>query len=125
MGQSSPTMDGKRLRPGALLLILAAFVALCVTGWRYFAPLSGVAGTGGALLAMFGAFMLMVAGLLLLRLPKGRWRSLFIVLAYVGIVLTLLCELFLHGWWSAGALAVGIIAIVLETFTKSPERVVS
>ncbi|WP_176086103.1 hypothetical protein [Martelella sp. HB161492] len=119
---SSPEKGGARLSLGASLVVLAAAVALLLTGWRYFAPLSGITGTSGALLAMFGAFMLILAGLAFFVLEPGRWRTLFLVLSWLGAILTLIAELFLHGWGSSVALAVCLCAIAIETFAAPSRR---
>ncbi|MCK0196512.1 hypothetical protein MWN34_06255 [Ancylobacter sp. 6x-1] len=115
----------RRFRAGALMFALAALVALGLTGWRYLTPLSGVTGAGGALLAMFGAFILVLAGLMLLRVPRGRWRSLLLGLSALGVALTLIAELFLHGWGASVALAVAVIAIAVEILTPPARRVAS
>lgn len=107
---------------GAGLLILGGAVALLLTGWRYFAPLSGITGTPGALLAMFGSFMLIVAGVAFFMLGRGGWRILFLVLTWLGAILTFVAELFLHGWGSSIAMAVCILAVAIETFSTPTGR---
>lgn len=113
---------GAQPRTGALLLIIVSILAGTLTLWRYFTPLSGIEGTSGALLATFGCAMLVLAGGLLHRLQPGGARTLFLILSWVGSILTLIALLFLHGWWAAGLLGVGVVAVAVETFNPVRTR---
>lgn len=106
--------------PVALILAVAAAIAFILTTYRYITPLSGITGTGGALLAMFGEAALVVAGIVLWRTDRGPLRGAFIALSWVGILLTLIAVLFLHGWLASIALGLGVIALAVETF--APRR---
>lgn len=99
---------------------LAAALALIVTGWRYLTPLSGVTGAGGALLAMLGETALLLAAAVLARFKTGGVRTLFIVLSWLGAILTLIAVLFLHGTISAILLVIVMLALAAETFRLGP-----
>ncbi len=107
---------------GAYLLIVAALVALAITAWRFFTPLSGINGSGGAMTAMFAELVMFVLGLLLLKHEAGGLRSFVLFLSWVGIVGTLFAALLLHGWLTAAVLVVGAIGVLIETFGAKPTR---
>lgn len=113
---------GGASRAAASLIAVAALAALVITGWRYVTPLSGVTGTVGALLAMAGDAALLIGGIVLVMLPRGGWRVTFLVLAWIGGLLTLLATVLLHGWSSAAVLAVLLLALLVATFVKGPAR---
>lgn len=101
---------------GGYLLALGAAVAFGLTAWRYLTPLSGITGTPGALIAMFGEAALFVAGIALALMARGAGRTVFVVLAWIGIALTLFAAILLHGWWSAAALVVALAGLVAASF---------
>ena len=107
---------------GAYLLIVAALVALAITAWRFFTPLSGINGSGGAMTAMFAELVMFVLGLLLLKHEAGGLRCFVLFLSWVGIVGTLFAALLLHGWLTAAVLVVGAIGVLIETFGAKPTR---
>ncbi|WP_199178587.1 hypothetical protein [Acidimangrovimonas sediminis] len=122
-GPRTSARAGTGAAPGAATLIaVAALVALVITAWRYFTPLSGVTGTAGALLTMVGDVALLIGGIVLALLPGGGWRVLFLVLAWIGGLLTLLATVLLHGWSSAAALVVLLLALLIATFVKGPAK---
>jgi hypothetical protein len=124
VGPRTSPQNSSLARYGSVLLALAAAVAFGITTWRYFTPLSGVDGTGGALLTMFGEAVLVIAALVIARLPHGAGRITLLTLAWIGIVLTTFAATLLHGWWAAAALGVAIIGLLIETAPKgrSPSK---
>ncbi len=119
---ATTTIDGRassrktEIAPyGQYLLALGAAVAFGITAWRYFTPLSGITGTPGALITMFGEAALFVAGLAIAFMARGAGRTTFVVLAWIGIVLTLFAAVLLHGWWAAVALILALVGLVLGT----------
>lgn len=114
--------SGGAWQGAAFVITIAALVALALTTWRYFAPLSGVNGTVGALLAMAGNVALLFGGIALAMLPRGGWRVTFLVLGWIGGLLTLLATVLLHGWSSVAALVALIIALLVATSVKGPAR---
>ena len=107
---------------GAYILIIAALIALCITAWRYFTPLSGVTGSGGAIITLLAELVLLVLGLLLVKQHAGGFRRFLLFLSWVGVAGTIVAALFLHGWWTAVVLAVGAVGVVIETFGGKPTR---
>jgi hypothetical protein len=91
-------------RSGPLVLIAGATVALLCGLYGYAAPLTGVTGTGGALLASFGALCLALGGALLLRSPGRGARLALLVLLTLGLALTALATTLLHQWLMLAAL---------------------
>ena len=114
----APPSGAPRRHTGAYILIIAALVALAITAWRFFTPLSGIDGSGGAMTAMFAEVVMVVLGLLLVKSHTGGLRGFLLFLSWVGIVGTFVAALFLHGWLTAAVLAVGAIGVVIETFTQ-------
>ncbi|MBS5837795.1 MAG: hypothetical protein KID05_01270 [Pseudomonas sp.] len=115
---ASPAATPRR-HVGAYILIVAALVALVITAWRFFTPLSGIDGSGGAMTAMFAELVMVVLGLLLLKSHAGGLRGFLLFLSWAGIIGTFIAALFLHGWWTAAVLAVGAVGVVIETFTPA------
>lgn len=122
-GRMSPSIT--RSHAGGYLLAFGAAVALGITTWRYFTPLSGVTGTPGALLTMFGEAALLLAGVAISWMSGGTGRAIFIVLAWLGIILTGFAAYLLHGWWALTALAVALIGLAIGTVARSRSRKVS
>jgi hypothetical protein len=118
VGPRTSTRNSAPLRYGSLLLALAAAVAFALTTWRYFTPLSGVNGTGGALLTMFGEAVLAIAALVIGRMTPGAGRNTLLTLAWIGIVLTTFAATLLQGWLATAALGVAIIGLLIETTTR-------
>lgn len=101
---------------GGYLLALGAAVAFGITASRYLIPLSGITGTAGALVTMFGEAALVVAGFAIALMARGAGRITFLVLAWIGIALTLFAAVLLHGWWTVAALVLALIGLVIGTF---------
>jgi drug/metabolite transporter (DMT)-like permease len=100
---------------GCGLLLIGAVVALVLTTYRYFTPLSGITGTSGALLAMFGAASLIAGAIALMALRRGGLRVVFLVLSWLGVLLTLLAAALLHGWGASLALIVSLAGVGMVT----------
>ncbi|MEQ5872190.1 hypothetical protein J4E08_20175 [Sagittula sp. NFXS13] len=100
--------------PGLSAFTLSALLALAVMLWNYVADV-GIAGTGGAALALFGTFALTAAGILLVmtRLP-GWARVTFKVLIALGLIGTSLAAFFLHAWIVLALLIVATVAFVIS-----------
>lgn len=113
--QTRSRFDPLKWGPG--LLLLGALTALILTGYRYFTPLSGITGTYGALLSMVGAAALIVGAVALMALPRGGLRATFLVLSWLGVLLTLLAAGLLHGWWSSLALIVSLVGVGIATIS--------
>lgn len=107
-----------RSRVGAVLIMVGAVVAFALTGSRYFTPLSGITGAGGALLTLGAELLLLLMGLALLRMHGLRARRTVLILAWLVVILTLISALFLHGWISAGFLGLAAIGVVVQTFSE-------
>ena len=107
---------------GAKIMIIAALVALAITAWRFFTPLSGVTDSGGAMTTMLAEFVLFVLGVLLVQTRAGGLRSFVVFLAWVGAIGTIFAASLLHGWWTVAVLVVYAVGVVIETFGAKPTR---
>lgn len=103
-----------------MLIAFGAFsaLALALTTWRYFTPLSGITGASGALLAMFGEFALIFAAVLLMITSSRGLYSVFVALSWLGGILTFIALLFLHGWLAAVALVLALLALAAAMVTR-------
>lgn len=118
---SSPSASHGR-HHGANILIVTAVIALCITAWRFFTPLSGVTDSGGAITTMLAEVALIILGFLLLKTPAGGFRCFILFLSWAGVIGTFIAALFLHGWWTAAVIAVAALGVVIETFAHTPTR---
>ena len=107
---------------GAYIMIITALVALAITAWRFFTPLSGVTDSGGAITTMFAEFVLFVLGVLLVQTKAGGLRNFVIFLSWAGAIGTIFAASLLHGWWSVAVLVVYAVGVVIETFGAKPTR---
>lgn len=113
------TSKSAKMQIGAYVMMLGALCALLITLWRYVTPLSGVNGSGGAELTMVGEAALLLASVILLRKKHDGLRKLFVFLSWVGVILTFIAALFLHGWLSAAFLALCALGVLIETFSNN------
>ncbi len=111
--------DSRAADWGAALVILAALAGLGLSLWYYFAPLTGVNGSAGALLVIVASALLIVDGIVLYLTGPGALRVVFIVLGILGAVGTLAAAWFLHGWWLMAAMVVVLLGIVVSIATAN------
>ncbi|MBV7380395.1 hypothetical protein [Maritimibacter dapengensis] len=96
-------------RSGLIILALAAAVAFAAGLYGYFAPLTGVTGVWGPLLAAFGAFCIAVGALWSLGAGSVAGRAALLLLVALAIVLTLFAAILLHQEVMVVALTVAAI----------------
>ncbi len=111
-----------RRQLGAHIMIIAALAALAITAGRFFMPLSGVTGSGGAMTTMFAELVLFILGVLLVKTGAGGLRNFILFLGWAGVIGTLFAASLLHGWWTVIALLVYAVGVVIETFGPKPSR---
>lgn len=107
---------------GANIMIITALVALAITAWRFFTPLSGVTDSGGAMTTMLAEFVLFVLGVLLVKTAAGGLRNFVLLLSWAGAIGTIFAASLLHGWWTVAVLVVFAVGVVIETFGAKPTR---
>ncbi|MBW3506328.1 MULTISPECIES: hypothetical protein [unclassified Pseudomonas] len=107
---------------GANIMIITALIALGITAWRFFTPLSGVTDSGGAMTAMLAEFVLFVLGVVLAQARAGGLRNFVLFLAWVGVIGTTFAACLLHGWWTAAVLGIYALGVIIETFAGKPTR---
>lgn len=91
----------------ANIMAIPAVLALGIAIFDFFWRGSGISGTAGAGLAIFGCAALTFAAILIGRLGPGALRTTFVVLILIGAVLTALAAWFLEsGWVMAGMFGV-------------------
>ncbi|MGU3575562.1 hypothetical protein ACLBWZ_08510 [Brucellaceae bacterium C25G] len=116
------THKSAKIQFGAYVMLLGALCAFLITLWRYITPLSGVNGSGGAELTMVGEAALILASVILLKVNPGVVRKIFLFLSCLGVVLTFIASLFLHGWFTAFFLAVCALGVVIELFYSRQQK---
>ena len=107
---------------GAYIMIVTALVALAITAWRFFTPLSGVTDSGGAMVAMLAEFVVFLLGVFLVQTKPGGLRCFWLFLSWVGVIGTFIAVCLLHGWLTAVILAICAVGVVIETFGGKPTR---
>ena len=107
---------------GAYLMIMTALVALAMTAWRFFTPLTGVTGSGGAMTTMLAELVLIILGVLLVKTGAGGLRKFVLFLSWAGAIGTIFAASLLHGWWTVAVLVIFALGVVTETFGTTPTR---
>ena len=107
---------------GAYLMIMTALVALAMTAWRFFTPLTGVTGSGGAMTTMLAELVLIILGVLLVKTGAGGLRNFVLFLSWAGAIGTIFAASLLHGWWTVAVLVIFALGVVTETFGTTPTR---
>lgn len=115
----SPAMKNKT---SLYLFVLGAFAAGLATTYRYNVPLSGVNGAGGALLTLVSEFILVIIGLILLSIHSRGGHRALTTLAWIGVLLCFIAELFLHGWISAILLVIAALGLIVYSFSGRSSR---
>ena len=88
----------------ANIMAVPAVLGLGIAIADFFRRDSGIAGTAGAGLAIFGCGALVLAAILIGRLRPGALRTTFVVLVLIGALLTALSAWFLESGWVMGAM---------------------
>lgn len=101
-------------RPGVILLLVGAIAGWLLALYAYFAPLTGVTNSPGALAVIFFCALLAVMALLLGGANSRTTRIVLRVL--IAITLSSLCvaALLLHQWWICVAMGVGAVGLIVE-----------
>lgn len=100
---------------GAVTLILASLVGFGIALYFYLMPLTGVNGTAGALLVVVSSLLMVIAGLVLYRVPSGTFALLVRVLTVLGTVGTLAAAWFLHEFWLMAAMAIALLGVIIDS----------
>lgn len=87
------------------LMALPAAAGLILAVVAFFRRGSGIDGTPGAALAIFGMTALVLASLLVGRIAPGGLRTFITVMLLIGGILTLICAWFLMQGWIMLAVA--------------------
>lgn len=94
-------------------LTVAALAGLGIALFNYFAPMTGVTGTIGALLVVGSTLLLALLGLVLVRRP-GDGARLVPILALLVALGTLAAAWLLHEFWLLAAMAIALLALALD-----------
>ena len=100
--------------PRTILIVAGALGGLAVAIYNYVTPLTGVNGTYGAALAIFGCAMLILGAFVVQLTPPGALRGIFRFLIGLGAVLTALAGYFLHEWWLIVAMAITLLGLAFD-----------
>ncbi len=107
----------------AFLLLVASAVGCALAVFAYVTPLTGVNGSLGALIVIGACVALAIGAFGLAFVEHGVWHILLWVLLLFGLIGTAVAGLFLHRWWIAVALGVGLIGLVIDlTLFRRPAR---
>ncbi|MES1939053.1 hypothetical protein T5B8_02350 [Salinisphaera sp. T5B8] len=103
-------------RFGAAVLLLGALASLSVALYGYFAALTGVTGTLGALAAIVVSGLLIACAGVLARGASGRWRNLLAGLVVLMILGNAFAGALLHEWWLCAAMGVALLGLLIDLF---------
>lgn len=98
-------------RPGVVLLLAVTTVGFGLALYAYFAPLTGVTATLGALAAILTSAVLVLFALLLATLHPGGMRRFVFVLTVIGLGGNAFAGALLHEWWLCGAMLTGLVGL--------------
>lgn len=101
-------------RPGALLLLLSAAAGFLLSLYVYLAPLTGVTGTVGALLAMVVSIVIVAMAVILMRIVGRGSRITWRVLILIALAGNCFAGALLHEWWLCLAMVVGFIGYLID-----------
>jgi|GEM_PF-765359 len=113
-GDNNPMSQSRSFRAGIIVLLVGSLVGLAVSLYAYFAPLTGVNGTLGALAVILSTIALVVMTLVLAPLSCRSGRVVLRVLILLVLVGTGFAGLLLHQWWLTAAMVVGLIGLLLD-----------
>lgn len=99
-------------------MLAAALVGTAIALWGYFAPMTGIDGTAGALLVVVSSLLLVLDGVILLFLPSGAVRTIMLTLGVLGALGTFAAAGFLHAWWLMAAMVVVALGLAADIFMK-------
>lgn len=109
-------MLAQRFSP--MTLTIASLAGTGISLFYYLAPMTGVTGTGGALLVVCSSILLALAGAILVFRTAGGFALFLRVLAVLGTLGTSAAAWFLHEYWLVAAMAVALAATVM-TFASA------
>ncbi|MEI4473767.1 hypothetical protein [Frigidibacter sp. MR17.24] len=116
----SPTRSRRR---GAIVLFAGAIGGCAVALYNYFVPLTGVTGSGGALLVIVSSALVAAAALVLPALAGRAGRVVLRTLAGLGILGTALAGLLLHEGWLVLAMAIALAGLAIDLAqSRAPAR---
>ena len=104
LNSEAANLTGKaRQAFGPLVVLTAATSGMILSLYSYFAPLTGVTGSAGALLVTASSLALMIDAPILWRSRSPLVFWIFWLLGVFGALGTLAAAYFLHSWWLLGA----------------------
>ncbi|WP_172332182.1 hypothetical protein [Mangrovicoccus sp. HB161399] len=104
---------------GAILIFAGGLAGAAVAAYAYFAPLTGVTGTPGALLVVITSILVLAAALVVALIAPRGWRNLVRALLVLGILGTAAAAAFLHEWVLIAAMGVALIGWLIDVFTPA------
>ena len=103
-------------RPGVIVLFIGTIMSLVAALYGYFAPLTGVNATLGALLTIVISVVLIVFGLALARAGSRGARVAWRCVILVGLVGNAFAGALLHEWWLCLGMLMGAVGLVIDCF---------
>lgn len=96
-----------------IFVLILALVGVALGAYAYFAPETGVEGTGGALLALVGALAVSLGALLAIQ-TRGGWLVSLNFLIGLASLLTVIAAWFLMQYPFAAAMALSFVGLLIE-----------
>ena len=110
-----------KVNSGAYIIIICSVIAFLLTLNRFITPLSGITGTGAAIVTMSALAVLCLLGLFLLCPSFKKFRNIILLLLVIGVIGTIFAGLLIHGAMTVVLLIICAIGILIEIFKKKGE----
>lgn len=104
----------KSYRSGATLIVAGGIGAFAVALYAYLTPLTGITGTGGALLVIVSSLLVAAAGFIVALIASRIGRNALRCLIALGILGTAAAAGFLHQPLIIAAMGIAAIGLVLD-----------
>ncbi len=104
------------VRPGVIVLFIGTIMSLVAALYGYFAPLTGVNGTLGALLTVVVSVVLVLFSLALARGGSRGGRVAWRCVILLGLVGNAFAGALLHEWWLCLGMLLGVLGLVIDCF---------
>lgn len=104
----------KSYRFGAVLTVAGGLAGAAIALYAYLTPLTGITGTGGALLVIVSSLLVAAAGVIIALVASRFGRNALRVLTGLGILGTAAAAGFLHQPFLIAAMVLAAIGLILD-----------
>lgn len=95
-------------------LLLSMAIGFLIALYAYFAPLTGVTGSGGALMAAVVPLVIVLLAGVLAKVTGPALRIFLSVILLILLAGNCFAGLLLHQWWLSAMMVIGFMALVID-----------